>query len=79
MTFGDRDGTLAVAPERPHGGPGLGGLMRRIHDGEDMGIVWQAIIFIGGILPAALAVTGVIMWGRARGWRAALAAKKRAA
>jgi len=43
--------------------------MRRIHDGTDMGIVWQVVVFLGGLLPAALAVTGVIMWWRARRWR----------
>jgi uncharacterized iron-regulated membrane protein len=51
--------------------------MRRIHDGTDMGIVWQVIIFVGGIVPAGLAVTGVIMWWRARGWKAELKARKR--
>ena len=33
--------------------------MRRIHDGTGMGAVWQVIIFLGGVLPTALAVTGV--------------------
>lgn len=47
--------------------------MRRVHDGTRMGIVWQIVIFLGGILPAVLAVTGIIMWWRARGWRARLA------
>ncbi|HEU4959028.1 MAG TPA: PepSY-associated TM helix domain-containing protein [Sphingomonas sp.] len=79
LTIGDRDGAVAPVPDRPHGGPGLAGAMRRIHDGEGMGPVWQAIIFVGGILPAALAVTGLVMWWRARGWRAAVAARKRPA
>lgn len=46
-------------------------LMRRIHDGDGMGLGWQIIIFLGGLLPAMLSVTGIIMWWRARGWRAA--------
>ncbi|MDA5194010.1 PepSY-associated TM helix domain-containing protein [Govanella unica] len=41
-------------------------LMRRIHDGTDMGIVWQAIIFVGGILPLLFMITGVTMWLRRR-------------
>lgn len=45
-------------------------LMRRIHDGSGMGPLWQTIIFIGGLIPAGLAVTGIIMWWRARQWRA---------
>ena len=33
---------------------------------SDMPVVWQIIIFIGGILPAVLAVTGILMWLRTR-------------
>jgi hypothetical protein len=40
--------------------------MRRIHDGTGMPLVWQMIIFVGGILPAILAVTGILMWLRTR-------------
>jgi uncharacterized iron-regulated membrane protein len=43
--------------------------MRRWHDGDGMGPLWQTIIFIGGILPALLAVTGILMWLRTRTWR----------
>jgi len=43
-----------------------------------MGWLWQAIIFVGGIVPVLLGVTGVIMWWRARGWKADLAARQRA-
>ncbi len=53
------------------GQAGLARLMRRIHDGTGMGPIWQTIIFLGGLLPAALAVTGIIMWWRARAWRGA--------
>ena len=73
ITLDDRDGAIAVAPTRRHGGTGLAGTMRRIHDGDGMGPLWQTIIFITGLLPAALAVTGIVMWWRARRWRAALA------
>ena len=52
-------------------------LMRRLHDGTGMGPVWQALIFLGGLIPAALAVTGIVMWVRSRGWRAKLARKRR--
>ena len=53
-------------------------LMRRLHDGTGMGPVWQVVIFLGGIIPAILAVTGIVMGLRSRGWRAALAGKRRA-
>jgi uncharacterized iron-regulated membrane protein len=64
----DDNGVAVAAPARRPGGLAL--TMRRIHDGEGMGIVWQLVIFLGGIAPAVLAVTGVIMWWRAREWRA---------
>jgi uncharacterized iron-regulated membrane protein len=60
------------------GGQSLARLMRQIHDGDDMPFVWQIVIFIGGIVPAVLAVTGIIMWWRARGWRGELKARQRA-
>ncbi|HVF94461.1 MAG TPA: PepSY-associated TM helix domain-containing protein, partial [Sphingomonas sp.] len=72
----DDTGTALAAPARQPAG--IARLMRRIHDGTGMGMLWQAIIFVGGILPAALAVTGAIMWWRARGWKAKLARRMRA-
>src|SRR3546814_237461 len=63
----DASGEVAtISTSRPRGGSGIAGWMRRIHDGNGTGPVWQAIIFIGGLLPAGLAITGVIMWWRAR-------------
>ena len=53
--------------------------MRRIHDGTDMGALWQVIIFLGGVIPALLGVTGVIMWWRARGWKAELKRRQQVA
>lgn len=69
------DGGVAVAAAARQPG-GIARLMRRIHDGQGMGIVWQLVIFVGGLLPAALAVTGIVMWWRARGWRAQVAATR---
>ena len=61
------------------GGPGGGAardtispLMRRVHDGNEMGIVWQLIIFAGGLAPAVLGVTGVVMWLRRQARQKAL-------
>jgi uncharacterized iron-regulated membrane protein len=31
-----------------------------------MGVIWQVVIFLGGIIPALLSVTGLIIWWRAR-------------
>jgi uncharacterized iron-regulated membrane protein len=51
-------------------------LMRRIHDGTRMGLLWQIILFVTGIIPAVLAVTGIIMWWRARRWKSELKARR---
>lgn len=70
-----QSGPLGRDPSRPT----LARLMRQIHDGSDMPFVWQLVIFLGGLIPAVLAVTGVVMWWRARGWRGELAERKRSA
>jgi uncharacterized iron-regulated membrane protein len=72
------DASAEVSPPRPPRPETRARLMRRLHDGTGMGTIWQVVIFVGGIIPALLAITGVVMWLRSRGWRAALA-KKRAA
>ncbi|HEY0086134.1 MAG TPA: PepSY-associated TM helix domain-containing protein [Allosphingosinicella sp.] len=60
------DATRAATPPKPPQPETTARLMRRIHDGNGMGPVWQTIVFIGGIIPAALAVTGILMWLTAR-------------
>ncbi len=54
-------------------------LYRRLHDGTGLGLIWQIIIFLGGIAPALLGVTGIIMWLRTRGWRAEVKRRRAAA
>ena len=54
--------TRAATPPTPPQPETVARLMRRIHDGTGMGTFWQVIIFIGGIIPAVLAVTGIMMW-----------------
>jgi len=76
VSVADSGGT--ATPPRPPRPETNARLMRRLHDGTGMGMVWQVIIFIGGIIPALLAVTGIVMWLRSRGWRAALAKKRKA-
>ena len=72
------DGTGEVTPPRTPRPETNARLMRRLHDGTGMGLFWQIVIFVGGIIPAALAVTGIIMWLRSRGWRSELAKKRKA-
>jgi uncharacterized iron-regulated membrane protein len=77
---GDATGEAAAAPQeqRPRAG-GVARTMRHLHDGTDMGSAWQAIIFVGGLVPAILSITGIVMWLRSRGWRRAVAERQRAA
>jgi uncharacterized iron-regulated membrane protein len=62
----DASGAVTTRPPRPET---LARTMRRWHDGTGMGPVWQVVIFLGGIIPAVLAVTGVTMWIGTRRWR----------
>jgi uncharacterized iron-regulated membrane protein len=67
VTVDDASGHAALAPpQRPET---TARLMRRLHDGTGMGGLWQALIFLGGLIPAILAVTGIMMWLRARSAR----------
>jgi uncharacterized iron-regulated membrane protein len=60
------DADAAVTPPEPPRPETLARTMRRWHDGTDMGLVWQVVIFLGGIIPALLSVTGIVIWWRAR-------------
>jgi uncharacterized iron-regulated membrane protein len=75
----DAGGETRIDATAGEGQGRLARTMRKIHDGTDMGLVWQVIIFLGGLLPAVLAITGVIMWWRARGWRGELEERRRVA
>ncbi len=63
------DATAAVTAAPSPQPETLARTMRRWHDGTGMGFGWQLIIFLGGIIPAALSVTGILMWWRSRKWR----------
>ena len=60
------DGTATASPPPPQQPETLARTMRRWHDGTGMGPLWQIIIFLGGIIPALLSITGTIIWWRAR-------------
>lgn len=71
--------TRASLPPPTKPGDDLGRVMRRLHDGIGYGIVWQTVIFIGGLLPLLFAITGTMMWLRRRAANKALAARRKAA
>lgn len=69
----DTSAAVTVPQPRPET---IARTMRRWHDGDGMGTMWQIVIFIGGIVPALLAVTGIVMWLRTRRWRGDAAKRK---
>lgn len=66
------DATGKAKPDRGATRDPISRLMRNVHDGVGMGIVWQVIIFLGGIAPVLLSLTGVVMWLRRRTRRQAM-------
>ncbi len=73
ITVVDVTGQTTLEARNPRAGGGsdpISKLVRRIHDGTDMGFVWQTIIVLGGLAPAVLGLTGVTMWLRRRSARA---------
>jgi len=75
VSVDDATGAAHAAPGRERVRP----FYRRLHDGTGMGVVWQLAIFLGGIAPALLGTTGILMWLRTRGWRASVAQRRKAA
>jgi uncharacterized iron-regulated membrane protein len=70
----DASGKASLARAQAGGGPDpLSRWMRRIHDGTDLG-AWRGAIFLAGLAPAILGVTGLVMWLRRRARRLALQA-----
>jgi uncharacterized iron-regulated membrane protein len=71
------DQSRAVKTPGPGGasaGDATARLMRQIHDGNEMGFVWQLLVFLTGLMPATMATTGLVMWLRKRSRRSALGA-----
>jgi uncharacterized iron-regulated membrane protein len=72
------DASAQASPPPPPQPETLARTMRRLHDGTGMGRVWQAIIFLAGIIPALLSITGIIIWWRARAPRSRARSSRRA-
>lgn len=70
MIVVDATGESKRVEDIDHGRGGINRLMERLHNGSGMGLPWQIAIFIGGIMPLVLGITGLVMWWRSRGWRA---------
>ena len=76
LQIDDADGS--IQPVAPFQRGRVAGLMRTMHDGDGTGLLWQTIIFLAGLAPAALGITGVTMWLRSRRWRGRAEARGRA-
>ncbi|MET0545374.1 MAG: PepSY domain-containing protein, partial [Caulobacterales bacterium] len=59
----DEAGAPAAQPAEVNG-PALA--MRRLHDGNDQALLWRVIVSLGGLAPAVLGVTGIVLWLRRR-------------
>lgn len=75
MTVNDADGRAELAKPAP---VSPARFMRQLHDGNGYNVVWQTLIFVAGLVPALLGITGVMMWLRTRVWRADVARRKKA-
>ncbi len=82
VTMGRADGPVSIAfvdPYRkaivavrnPPGGV-LDNIMawqRPLHAGDGLGVIWRALVFLSGLLPAVFFVTGLVMWLKKRNTR----------
>lgn len=79
VTVDDASGAARAAPPPAQATPGdlIARWIRWLHVGNAAtGTVWQVVIFIGGLLPALFAVTGMMMWLRRRKTEKAMAARR---
>ena len=74
VTVDDRSGQATVTRLQP--GDRAAAWIRWIHEGSHSGPVWAVIVFLTGVFPTILPVTGIIMWLRKRADRKALNAKR---
>jgi uncharacterized iron-regulated membrane protein len=72
VTVDDQGGAARRLPD-PLAGNRAAQWIRWIHDGSRGGPVWQFVVFLTGVFPVVLAVTGLLMWWRGRRARRRLA------
>ena len=56
------EATGAVSPARQGGGDPFARAVRRVHEGEGWGPIWTVLVFVTGLAPALLGITGLIIW-----------------
>lgn len=68
LTINDRSGEIKAI--EPLAGDRVAFWIRWLHEGSHAGEVWRFIVFLSGIMPAMLGVTGILIWLRQRRQRA---------
>jgi len=65
LLIDDAKETVSTPPE-PLQGDSVLGFLRRLHEGNHHGPVWETIVFLTALTPPVFFVTGVLMWLRRR-------------
>ena len=68
IVINDRSGEVSVV--QPLSGDRTASWIRWLHEGSHSGEVWRFVVFLSGIMPAVLGVTGILVWLRQRRQRA---------
>ncbi|HEX7741029.1 MAG TPA: PepSY-associated TM helix domain-containing protein, partial [Sphingobium sp.] len=68
IMINDRSGDVSVV--QPLSGDRTASWIRWLHEGSHSGEVWRFVVFLSGIMPAVLGVTGILIWLRQRRQRA---------
>jgi uncharacterized iron-regulated membrane protein len=72
IMINDRSGDVSVV--QPLSGDRTASWIRWLHEGSHSGEVWRFVVFLSGIMPAVLGVTGILVWLRQRRQRALMKA-----
>lgn len=64
LLINDRSG--AVSPVEPPSGDRVAFWIRSLHEGSNAGAIWRLVAFVSGLMPAALGITGILVWLRQR-------------
>jgi len=68
IMINDRSGDISVV--QPLSGDRTASWIRWLHEGSHSGEIWRFVVFLSGIMPAVLGVTGILIWLRQRRQRA---------
>ncbi len=68
IMINDRSGDIGVV--QPLSGDRTASWIRWLHEGSHSGEIWRFVVFLSGIMPAVLGVTGILIWLRQRRQRA---------